>query len=119
MNIILPHIRFIVSGVSGDILGIVIYLAINIVAVVVFLLLAELMYFKGVIGISGAGSKKQRSVDFSKTVKGLKTRAVSLSYFKKEILILVRTPAYFMNCVVINLVWPILLYLVYALQGPG
>lgn len=118
MNIILPHIRFIVSGVSGDIIGVVIYLAINIVAVVVFLLLAELMYFKGIVGIGGSGSAKQHSVGFRKAVKGLKEKEVSLSYFKKELLILVRTPAYFMNCIVINLVWPILLYLVYALQGP-
>ena len=57
-------------------------------------------------------------VGFRKAVKGLKEKEVSLSYFKKELLILVRTPAYFMNCIVINLVWPILLYLVYALQGP-
>lgn len=118
MNIILPHIRFIVSGASGDILGIAIYLAINAAAVVIFLLLSEFMYFKGVVGIGGAGSKKQGYVDFGKAVKGLKARAVSLSYFKKELLILVRTPAYFMNCIIINLVWPILLYLVYALQGP-
>lgn len=117
LNVILPHIRFIVSGVSGDIIGILIYLAINVAAVVVLMILAELMYFKGVAGIGGANSKK-RSASFGKAVKGLKAKAVSLSYFKKEILILLRTPAYFMNCIIINLVWPILLYLVYVLQGP-
>lgn len=117
LNIVLPHIRFIVSGISGDVFGILIYLAINVATVVVFLILAELMYFKGVVGIGNAGSKKNSS-SREKAVAGLKAKAVSLSYFKKEILILIRTPAYFMNCIVINLIWPILLYLVYALQGP-
>lgn len=116
LNIILPHIRFIVAGISGDIIGVLIYLAINIAAVILFLFLAELMYFKGVVGIGGANTKKNTS-NLGGTIEKLKSKAVSISYFKKEILILIRTPAYFMNCIIINLIWPILLYLVYALQG--
>lgn len=117
LNIILPHIQFIVSGTSGNVPDILIYLAINVVAIVVFLFLAEHMYFKGVIGIGGANTKKN-SANVDNSFRKLKSKAVSLSYFKKELLILTRTPAYFMNCIIINLVWPILLYLVYALQGP-
>lgn len=117
MNIILPQIQFLVSGMSGENpFGILIYLAINIAAIAVFLFLAQLMYFKGVVGISGSNNDKT-SAKTADSLKELKARAVSVSYFKKELLILVRTPAYFMNCIIINLVWPILLYLVYALQG--
>lgn len=117
MNIILPHIRFIVSGISGgNPFGILIYLVINVVAIAIFLFLAQNMYFKGVVGISGSNTGKG-TLKTAESLKKLKSRAVSVSYFKKELLILVRTPAYFMNCIIINLVWPILLYLVYALQG--
>lgn len=117
LNIILPHIHFIVSGTSGNILDIFIYLAINVLDIIIFLFLAEHMYFKGVVGICASNTKKS-SVNTDKSFRKLKSKAVSLSYFKKELLILTRTPAYFMNCIIINLVWPILLYLVYALQGP-
>lgn len=117
LNIILPHIRFIISGISGgNPFGVLIYLLINIVAIAVFLLLAQLMYFKGVVGISGSNTDKTSSKSKDSLGK-LKLGKLSITYFKKELLILFRTPAYFMNCIIINFVWPILLYLVYVLQG--
>ena len=40
-----------------------------------------------------------------------------LTYLKKEFKILFRTPAYFTNCIIINLIWPVFLYIVYLLNG--
>lgn len=117
MNIIFPHVQFIVMGMAGgNPFGLLIYVAINAAAIALFLFLAQLLYYKGVVSISGANTGKMLE-KAAEGLKDLKSRNVSVSYFKKELLILVRTPAYFMNCIVINIVWPILLYLVYVLQG--
>ena len=47
----------------------------------------------------------------------MKKHRPSLTYLKKEFRLLLRTPAYFTNCVMINLIWPIFLYLLVVMQG--
>ncbi|MGN0469431.1 MAG: hypothetical protein ACI4GV_00780 [Acutalibacteraceae bacterium] len=116
MNCIFPHIQFLVYAMSENILiNLLIYIAINIVCVALFMLFAQAVYFKTVVGINqSSASKRHRSVS---AVSSLKEHCASYSYFKKEVKILFRTPAYFMNCIIINFLWPVLLYLVVMLQG--
>ncbi|MGN1458523.1 MAG: hypothetical protein ACI4XP_11330 [Acutalibacteraceae bacterium] len=116
MNCIFPHIQFLVSSMSGNLLiNLLIYIAINVVYVVLFMLFAQAVYFRTVAGINQSSASQHHS--FSSVISSLKEHSASLSYFKKEIKLLFRTPAYFMNCIIINFLWPVLLYLVVMLQG--
>ena len=116
MNCIFPHIQFIVLAMSGNtLLNLLIYIAINIVCIVLFLLFAQAVYFKSVVGINQSSASQHHNI--SSAVSKLKEHSASYSYFKKELKLLIRTPAYFMNCIIINFLWPVLLYLVVMLQG--
>ena len=79
------------------------------------MLLAQLLYFPSVIGI-GQGSSKSRK-NSSHIIEKMRMHRPSITYLKKEFDILFRTPAYFTNCVMINLIWPAFFYLIVVMQG--
>lgn len=116
MNCVFPHIQFLVSAMSGNILiNLLIYIAINVVCIFLFMLFAQAVYFRTVAGINQSSASQHHS--FSSVISSFKEHSASYSYFKKEIKLLLRTPAYFMNCIIINFLWPVLMYLVVVLQG--
>ena len=78
--------------------------------------LAEFLYFKGVIGLTlSVDNKKAKGLEL--LMDKCKQHSPAYSYFMKEIRNLVRTPAYFTNCVMINFIWPIFVYAVYKIKG--
>ena len=117
MNVVFPTVPLFVKTFSqGDFIALLEYIFANAAVVAILLLLAEKLYFKGVIGLSSSPS--------GKTVKGLdqllektKVHSPAYSYFKKELRILLRTPVFFTNCVAINFIWPIFVYAMYKLQS--
>ncbi len=119
LNAILPHTQFIISAITtGNMLDLLIYIGILAVAIGVFMLLAQLLYFKGVLNSNQIRQKHDNGTALHNYFRRQKQSSPEWAYFKKEIRILIRTPAYFMNCILISFVWPIFIYLVYLLQGP-
>lgn len=117
MNIIFPHIRFIVSAMSEmTLLNLLIYIAVNVIAIAVFMLVAQAVYIRTVLGMNRHADTKHHHSN-NAVIQKFKVHSALFSYFKKELKLLVRTPAYFMNCILINLIWPIFLYLIVMLQG--
>lgn len=117
---IFPNTKFAVNSMlySGDIKGllnIIIFLLINVVFILILLFIGEKIYFKGVIGISETSSK-QRKLSKYEIKKNIKENSILRAYLIKELKILFRTPAYFMNCVVINFLFPIILFLPFLSQ---
>lgn len=111
MNIIFPHIKVLVnSTVNNTLINLIYYIGINIIAIAVFMGVAQLIYFRTVVGINYTVSKSKSP---RRTISSLKERNTAVSYLKKEFKILFRTPAYFSNCVLINLIWPVFLYIIY------
>lgn len=97
---------------SCGILELLAYLGINIVYAAVFLLLAKSLYFKGLQGAAGGGASavKQKA----KKVQRFAKRQLSpfTSYLKKEFAVLFKTPAYFLNCIAVNILFPVIVCLV-------
>lgn len=76
---------------------------------IVLLYFSELVYFKGVVGLSESSA---RSVVLDEDLgKLLKKNSVIKSYTLNELRILFRTPIYFLNCVLINIIWPLFIIL--------
>lgn len=116
MNCIFPHIQFLVNSMSEmTLLNLLIYILINIAAIGLFMIIAQAIYIRTVLNMGRSTIKKHTS-DKS-VIEKLKVHSLSYSYLKKEFKLLIRTPAYFMNCIMINLMWPIFLYLIVVLQG--
>jgi len=116
MGIIFPHISFLVNFMTEHtILNLLCYIGINILAIAVFMIIAEVFYIDTVAGVSKSAVSKKKTLE--KSISSVKAGHPAVTYLKKEFRILFRTPAYFMNCILINLIWPIFLYLIYVLQG--
>lgn len=118
MNSIFPHTQFIVSAAAtGNMLDLLIYTGITLASVVVFVLVAQLLYFRGVLNSNQVRQKHDDGTALHNYFRKQKQSSPEWAYFKKEFRILVRTPAYFMNCILISFVWPIFIYLIYLLQS--
>lgn len=106
-NYIFPHITFISQSLfMNKIVGFIFYLIVNIVILAVFFYICKLFYLKGAISIEETSSKRVKLTgDKLNAITGKKN--VLISYTIKELKILFRTPAYLMNCISIELVFPI------------
>lgn len=117
MNIIFPNVPLFVKTFSqGNILSLFSYILINGIAVIILLILAECLYFKGVIGLTSSPSKKKAKT-LDELLSQTRPHNPATAYFLKEIRILFRTPVFFTNCIAINFIWPIFAYAVYKLQS--
>lgn len=96
----------ILSNSIQGFLNLLMFLSITILGIFVFLALGEKLYFKGVVGISESTSKRKEM-----TSKELKKSVIKNSQIialtVKELKILFRTPIYFINCILMNFLWPV------------
>ena len=117
MRGIFPHINlFIDILVTGSIRSLLLYILVNIGFIVVLLALADVCYFKGVVGLSSKDTESKKSS--SNILNNIRVENPTNSYFKKEIFTLFRTSSYFLNCILINFIWPIFVYVICKLKFP-
>lgn len=113
MSGIFPSNKFLALALSNSseasgLINMLIYLGISALCIALFLTLGESLYFKGLIGISDTASKRKKltTEEFEKTVV---MNSALKSYIIKELKLLFRTPVYFINCVMMNFIWPLFL----------
>lgn len=92
--------------INQDVAQLLIFLAVAALAFAIFLFVAGKLYFKGVIGISQQVSRKD--FDIHKE-SGFEARAPIGSYLAKELRLIFRTPIYFMNLVLIDILLPVMM----------
>jgi ABC-2 type transport system permease protein len=87
-------------------INMLIFLGITAVIVAIFLALGEKLYFKGVVGISEISSKR-KELTSKELIKSVSKNSIIKTLTIKELKILFRTPIYFINCVLMNFLWPV------------
>jgi ABC-2 type transport system permease protein len=105
------------SGQMRGLTSIFLFLVISVAALVLFLYLGELLYFKGVMGVSEAYSKRKGISSAELDKKAVKNPVIK-TYLLKELKLLFRTPVIFINCVLMNFLWPLFLLIPFFSQ-PG
>lgn len=73
----------------------------------IFLFLGEKLYFKGVIGITESSSKREELSDKDWKRHGVMKPAM-ISLMIRELRLLTRSPIYFMNCILISILMPVI-----------
>ncbi|MEG0841073.1 MAG: hypothetical protein RSF69_00855 [Erysipelotrichaceae bacterium] len=93
-------------------------LAILFIAFMLFLGASKYLYFKGAIGVNEAKSnhKKMKSKALSNSTK---SKHIIWAYALKELKLLFRTPVYFLNCISIVVIMPVVLIIPFLLEGGG
>jgi ABC-2 type transport system permease protein len=72
------------------------------------MVMAEILYLKGVVGVSESYSKR-KTLSTGDLDKNLIQSSAIRTYTFKELKLLFRTPSYFLNCVLMNFIWPLFL----------
>ena len=98
------------SEVMKGFVNLMIFLLICLLFVILFLSFGEGIYFKGVVGISET-SVKRRKFSVAELGRSGRQKPVLRAYTIKELKLLFRTPVYFMNCVLMNFIFPVFLIL--------
>ncbi|GAA3399734.1 hypothetical protein ACFFNY_18045 [Paenibacillus hodogayensis] len=93
------------------------FVGLSVLGYLVFVALAQKFYFKGVIGLSESGARRIR-LSGSQLDKRTSQQSALKALMTKEIRVLLRTPPYFLNCVLMSLLWPVLM-LIPILTQPG
>ncbi len=91
---------------DGNFLHLLIFIAIAAIAFTLFLVVAKAIYFRGVIGINQSVSR--REFDAQKS-NGFKSASPVKTYLAKELKLIFRTPIFFMNLALIDIIMPVML----------
>lgn len=91
---------------DGNILHLLIFIAICAISFAVFLVVARAIYFRGVIGINQSVSR--REFDAQKS-NGFKASSPIKTYLAKELKLIFRTPIFFMNLALIDILMPVMI----------
>jgi ABC-2 type transport system permease protein len=83
-----------------------------------FVMLGDRLYLKGVMGISETAAKRRR-VSGEEFDKLTGRRSPVLAFAAKEWKVLLRTPAYFLNCVLSCFFWPVLAFIPVLSRSDG
>lgn len=105
-----PTFGFLVNSIhSNNILTILFEtiktIALTFLGIVIYLLCAQKLYFKGLIGSLYSGEKTKKG----KVKIKAKSRRLGTTYVLKELKILIRNPVYLVQCVLPALIFPVLI----------
>jgi len=111
-RIIFPHIQLFVDAFDNtSVLSLISYILLNVIYILLFVLLSQHLYLPGVIGLYSQDTKTKSNS--TKLLNNLKENSVVKSYLMKEFKTLFRSPTLFINCILINFIWPIFVYVIY------
>ena len=102
VNLIFPHINMIVKSYS-NIMYLLFYILINLAFIFILVILAKKLYFKGLV-LTNYVKKKDNKLNYEK-------KSPFKSYFIRDVKLLFKTPAYFSNCIIINIIWPVFIFI--------
>lgn len=104
------------SGTSAGLANLGLLFLAAAVAVVLLLTAGRLLYFKGVIGLTSSTAVRRRLTKAELDGSG-RGGSPMLAVFVKDIRVLLRTPIFFINCVLLNFLWPLFIILPFVTGG--
>ncbi len=114
--VFIPTVPFAVKAiVSSSRFDILIYLGLSIIFLLIFIFFAQMVYFRGVIGVSETGANRKILSDKAYTKSTTHNKPI-MTYALKELKIMLRTPVYFMNNISTVIIMPIILFVA---MGPN
>ena len=103
-----PNLPFAIQSlVDGSWLSFILFLVITALVVFVFVTISKIVYFIGIIGVNetAAGRKQLNLKAYQKETS---TKGAMMSYFLKEMRLMIRTPIYLLNNIATAFILPII-----------
>lgn len=104
---IFPNVYLLTDAMAGNPLSLLFYILITIGSLIIFFVIAKLLYFRG---LNQSSNKKNKHKEIEYKVKNK-----NISYLGKEFKVLFKTPAFFSNCLIINFIWPFFIAIIFFL----
>lgn len=95
--------------VTGSVMELGKFVLLHLGLILVLWLVSELFYMKSVTAISGDEYKKTKTTNLE---QGIKSRSVKVALLIKELRMLIRTQAFFLNCIAVTFIWPLFVVLI-------
>ena len=118
MKYIFPSVFFFTKGLNeGSFVYIFISIVVSLVYFGIMIILAKKLYYNSVVGITSkdTGSKKS---SYNKIIN-FEVNKPGNAYFIKDVKTIFRSPTFFINCILINIIWPIFVFLIFKLALPS
>lgn len=117
MNVLLNY-----DNING-LINLLVYMLETLVVYKLAVFIVSRIYLKGAIGTIVNGQKDKRNIK-ALTIKDLKKNRINKTYILKELKIMLRTPIFFIECILMPILYPILVlmavvFLVKFAQGFG
>ena len=118
MRYVFPPVYFFAKGLNeGSIIYMLISAGISLLYFGVMIFAAKYLYYDSVVGITSKDTdSKKRS---NNLISNFKVKDPAVHYFWKDIKIIFRSPTFLINCVLINFIWPIFIYLIFRIALPS
>lgn len=94
--------------INKSLVNIGLFVLVNILAIIIFVIIADNLYLKGVVGISESFSKREK-FSAEKLSKNITQNSLLKTWIIKELRLLFRTPAYVFNCISTIILIPVIL----------
>lgn len=108
-NYLFPHVTFISKGLfHNSFVDMLLYFVVLLIAIIIFLVISKAFYLKGALSIEETNSKRTK-LSYKQLDKETKKENILISYTIKELKLLIRTPAYAMNCVITEFIFPVVI----------
>ena len=117
-NGIFPHISLFIDTVNNNsIISLILYLIVNGAFIFLYLFLSNYFYKDGVMDLNSKNNNTKKTS--TKLVDKVSKKNPIYSFISKEFKVLFRTPSFFINCIVINIIWPIFVYAIVLILNLG
>lgn len=107
-----PGATFAINGLvhyntTDGLMQLLLFVGVVVAFIIIFVLVAQKIYFKGVIGISEAGAKRKAMDDKAWKKHGSSSSLLS-GLVIREFKMLLRSPTYFLNCMLAGILIPVI-----------
>lgn len=106
MNTLLNYDNF--DGLKN----LIIYYSESIICYITIIFIISKIYLKGAIGTTINGDKNLKNEFKDLSIKDFKSKKVTKSYIQKELKTLIRTPIFFLQCIIMPVLYPIVILVV-------
>lgn len=122
LSVIFPGTFFMHKAIIGDftafLINLLITLGITALVVAAFYVVGNMIYIDGAKGLRETGTKREKLSAKRMSESGRGSNPI-FAIAKKELLILVRTPVYFINCVMLSFIMPLFLVMPFIFTPKG
>ena len=117
-NGIFPHISLFIDTVNNNsIISLILYFIVNGAFIFLYLFLSNYFYKDGVMDLNSKNNNVNKTS--TKLLDKVSKKNPFYSFIGKEFKVLFRTPSFFINCIIINIIWPIFVYAIILILNLG